>query len=101
MGVQSKAGKPVHIRTVIMLLKLIKEEALAKEGYDARELWKVGTAIAVAQMGSLRGPEIFMLDLAGIRVHIEEGRQGVMPDSPLGDGVDLFDDPDGYLAMIG
>lgn len=99
-GVQSEADKPVHIRTVIVLLKMIKEEAMAKEGDEARELWKVGAAIAVAQMGSLRGPEIFMLDLAGIRVHIEEGRQGRMPDSPLDDGVDLFDAPHVYLAMI-
>ena len=103
MGVQLEADKPVHIRTVIALLKMINEEAMSKEGSEARELWKwkVGAAIAVAQMGSLRGPEVFMVDLAGIRAHIEEGRQGIMPNSPLEDGVDLFDAPHVYLAMIG
>ena len=59
------------------------------------------STVAVANMGSLRGPEIFMLDLAGIRAHIKEGRQGVMPVSPLADGVDLFGAPHVYLAMIG
>ena len=100
MGVQSEADKPVHIKTVIALLKMIKDKATSQAGYEARELWKVGAAISVAQMVSLRGPENFMLDLAGIRAHIEEGRQGVMPDSPLDDGVDLFDAPHVYLAMI-
>jgi len=101
MGVQSEADKPVHIKTVIALLRMIKEDAISQAGAEARELWKVGAAIAVAQMGSLRGPEVFMLDLAGIRAHIEEGRHGVVPDSPLDDGVDLFDAPHVYLAMIG
>eukprot|EP00585_Thalassiosira_rotula_P014748 CAMPEP_0196174328 /NCGR_PEP_ID=MMETSP0911-20130528/7356_1 /TAXON_ID=49265 /ORGANISM="Thalassiosira rotula, Strain GSO102" /LENGTH=146 /DNA_ID=CAMNT_0041441689 /DNA_START=594 /DNA_END=1034 /DNA_ORIENTATION=+ len=100
MGIQSEANKPVCIRTVITLLKMIKEEAMAKEGDEAKELWKVGAAIAVAQMGSLRGPEVFMLDLAGIRAHIEKDRQGVMPDSPLDDGEDLFGVTHVYLAMI-
>ena len=42
-----------------------------------------------------------MVDLAGIHAHIEEDRQGGMPDSSLDDGVDLFDAPHVYLAMIG
>ena len=41
-----------------------------------------------------------MLDLVGIRAHTEECRQGVMPDSPLDDGVNLFDASHVYLAMI-
>ena len=57
-----------------------------------------GAAIAVAQMGSLCGPEVFMLDLAGMHTHIEEGRQGAMTNSPLDDGVDLFDASHMYLA---
>ena len=100
MGVQSEADKPVHIKTVIALLKMIKDEAISHAGVEARELGKVGANIAVAQMGSLRGLEVFMLDLAGIRAHIEEGRQEVMRDSPLDDGVDLFDAPHVYLAKF-
>jgi len=87
--VKSEADRPVHIKTVVTLLEMIKDKATFQSGYDTRELWKVGAAIAVAQMGSLRGPEVLMLDLAGIRVHIEEERQGVMPDSSLDGGVGL------------
>ena len=101
MGVQSEADKPLHIKTVVTLLNMIKDEANKQSGPEARELWKVGAAIAVAQMGSLRGPEVFMLDLAGIRSHIEEGKEGIMPLAPLDDGVDLFDAPHVYLAMVG
>ena len=61
----------------------------------------MGVTIAVAQMGSLRGTEVFMLDLAGSRAHIEEGKQGVMPDAPFDDGVDIFGVPHVYLAIIG
>ena len=101
MGVQSEADKPLHIKTVVTLLNMIKDEANEQSGPEARELWKVGAAIAVAQMGSLQGPEVFMLDLAGIRSHIEEGKEGTMPLAPLDDGVDLFDAPHVYLAMVG
>ena len=52
-GVQSEADKPVHIRTVIVLLKMIKEEAMAKEGDEARELWKVGVAILYYKHNSM------------------------------------------------
>ena len=38
MGVQSEADKPVHIRTVIALLKMINEETMTKEGSEAKEL---------------------------------------------------------------
>ena len=42
-----------------------------------------------------------MLDLAGIRAHIEEGKRGVIPIALLDDGVDLFDILHVYLAMVG
>jgi len=90
-----------HIKTRVTLLEMIKDEAISQSGHEARELWTVGAAISVVQMGSLRGPVVLMLDLAGIRVHIEEGRQGVILDAPLDDGVDLFDVSHIYLAMIG
>ena len=74
MGLQSEADKPLHIKTVVTLLTMIKKEANQQSGSEARELWKVGTTVAVAQTGCLQGPENFMLDLAGIRAHIEEGK---------------------------
>jgi len=101
IGFASEANKPLHIRIVVKLLDRIKEEALRQPTQIANELYKVGTAIAVSQAGSLRGPETFMLDLAGIRKHIMLGKHGIMPDNPLHVGTDLFDAPHVYLALIG
>ena len=67
----------------------------------AKELIKVGAALTVAQAGSLRGPEVFQLDLAGIRNHIKAGRDGILPDKPLDPGTDLFNAPYIYIALIG
>jgi hypothetical protein len=49
----------------------------------AREYWKVGAAIALAICASLRGPEVLLLDLAGLRNHIQKGKEGILPDKPL------------------
>ena len=80
---------------------MIKSDAEDLPSEVARDLWKAGVAFAVAQVGSLRGPGVMMLDLAGIRSHIDSGKDRVMPENPLDDGVDLFRVPRVYLAMIG
>ncbi len=41
---------------------------------------------------SLRGPEVLLLDLAGLCPNIEKGKNGTLPQSPLKVGVDLSDD---------
>ena len=43
----------MYIKIVVTLRNMIKEEVNHQSGSKARELWKVGTAVAVAQMGSL------------------------------------------------
>ena len=101
IGFASEANKPLHIRIVVKTLNMIKEEARRQPTRIANELYKVGAAMAVSQAGSLRGPETFMLDLAGIRKHIMLGKHGTMPDKPLDLGTDLFDAPHVYLALIG
>ena len=55
----------------------------------------------MAQAGSLRGPEVVQLDLAGIRNHIQAGRDGILPDKPLDPGTDLINAPYIYIALIG
>lgn len=60
----------------------------------------MGAAIATALAGSLRGPEVFMLDLGGIRKHVEKGKDGVLPVNPLKAGVDLTRAPHVYLALV-
>jgi len=101
IGFTSEANKPLHIRIVVKVLNMIKEEASRQHTSVANELHKVGAAVAEAQVGSLRGPEVFMLDLASIRKHIMLGKSGVMPDKPLDLGVDLFDAPHVLLAFVG
>jgi len=89
--------------TVSKGLDMIKSDAedLTPDAEAARDLWQTGAAFAVAQIGSLRGPEVMMVELAGIRTHLDSGKDGFMPDNPLEDGVDLFRAPHVFLAMIG
>lgn len=102
MGYETQADKPLHISVVALLLKNIREAAEAEPSLLlANQLWKAGAAVAVGLMGSLRGPEIWMLDLAGIRRHIEVGRNGVLPANPLRKGVDLFQAPHVVLCLLG
>ena len=82
---------------MVKLLNRIKEEALRQTTRIANELYKVGAAIAVSQAGSLRGPETFMLDLAGIRKHIMLGKHGTMPEKPLDPSARIIAQP---LVMV-
>ena len=50
---------------------------------------------------SLRGPEVFFLDLASLREHIGLGRNGVIPANPLKAGVDLVLAPHVVVTLIG
>ena len=101
IGFASEANKPIHIRVVVRVLNLIKEEIKEQPWHVAKEMLKVGAAIVTAQAGSLRGPEVFMLDLAGLRAHIHLGRNGTMPEKPLDMGTDLFDAPHVHITLVG
>jgi hypothetical protein len=63
-------------------LAIIKEEAEEQNHQVAREFFKVGAAIALATCGSLRGNEVFMLDLNGLRKHIELEKKEHYPRTP-------------------
>ena len=106
MGHESKADKSLDIRAILRLIEMIKAAAEAMEPVNsaaANELWKLGAGIVVGVIGSLRGPEIWMLDLAGIRRYIklgcEEGR--VLPKHPFRKGSDILNPPHVYLALLG
>ena len=83
MGFQSQANKPLPIKVTLKILKMIKADIPTQPDHVSYELVKVGAAIAVGLCASLRGPEIFMMDLAGVRDLIHRGREGVMPADPL------------------
>ena len=76
-------------------------EGAAGLSLRTRELWKVGAAIACPQAGSLRGPEVFFMDIAGLIKHIGKGKGGVIPENPLLLGVNLNGAPHVHLVMQG
>ena len=73
MGYTSSRQQPLGTGIVSKLLTLIREEADKQERTVAREYLKVGAAIATAECASLQGYEVFMMELAALRRHIELG----------------------------
>ncbi len=67
----------------------------------AREYYKVGAAVVTAVCALLRGPEVFQLNLAGMRSHIHMGKTRIMPDKPLKVGVDLTTAPRVLVMLLG
>jgi hypothetical protein len=83
MGYATKSNCSLTTNTINKLLSLLQQEAEAEVSHMAREYWKVGTAIVQAMCASLWGPEVLLLDLAGLKNHIKKGKEGVVPDKPL------------------
>ena len=65
MGYSTQSTRPLHIRPIVRVLAIIKEQVISLPLELGREYIKVGAAITTALAGSLRGPEVFMLDLGG------------------------------------
>lgn len=102
MGYETNADRPLASHTISYLLRMIREDAEARGAGPIRDtLYKVGAAIAVGVSGSLRGNEIFYLDLAGTRDLLPRGRGGVVPPKPLKKGTDLKNAPYVHLALQG
>jgi hypothetical protein len=73
MGYISNRQQPLGTGIVSKLLTLIQEEANKQERTVVREYLKVGAAIATAVCVSMWGSEVFMMELAALRRHIELG----------------------------
>ena len=101
MGYVTRRQQPLSIAAVVRLLTLLKEEAEEQEHHVAREFFKVGAAVALAVCGSLRGNEVFMLDLGALRRHIDLGKQGTLPDDPMKAGTDLSQAPHVIIPLLG
>jgi hypothetical protein len=71
------------VGVIVRLLTLIMEEAKDQEPTVARKYYKVGAAVATALCGSLRGSEVFMLELAALWRHIKIGCNGTLPPDPM------------------
>lgn len=104
MGAESNANQPLTISAVVELLKRLRERAQScdKHSEEARTLWKVGAAVVVGMVCSLRGPEIFLLDLGALNSKWKEGKKGEWPrGDPMAPGRDLDTAPYVRLELIG
>lgn len=101
MGYTTEANRALRIQTIVRMLELVKEEAEESPPGLAGDLFKFGAAVAVAQCGSLRGPEVLTMDLAGMWTHIELGKGGVIPQEPMKVGQDLSDVPHIFFTLLG
>ncbi len=102
MGHVSMANRALPISIVVRVLEMVKDELETSFDLAAtREHGKMGAALALAVCGSLRGPEVFMTDLAGLRRHIDKGKAGIMPINPLKTGEDLTKAPHVFITFIG
>ncbi len=101
MGYTSNRQQPLGTGIVSKLLTLIQEEAEEQDRAIAREYVKVGAAIATAVCASLRGSEIFMMELAALRRHIKLGRDGTLATDPMKPGTDLALAPHVFITLLG
>ena len=101
IGYATKANRSLTTPTVARLLEIIRRETEEETPLIAREYYKVGAAVATAVCTSLRGPEVFQLDLAGMISHINMGKGGIMPDRPLKTGTDLSTAPHVMVVLLG
>jgi len=101
MGYSSQRNQPLGIGVVAKMLQLVLEEVDDQEKHVAREYMKFGAAAALAVCASLRGNEVFLLDLAGMWRYIEIGREGTMPEDPMKIGGDLTKAPHIIVTLIG
>lgn len=62
---------------------------------------KFGAVVATSLCASLQGPEVFLLDLAGLRKYANLGGEGSLPADPLVVGKDLTQASYIMIALIG
>ena len=61
------------------LIRIDAEEAEeARAVLEANSLWKGRAHVCILTAASLRGHEVFFLELAGLRKHLSKGRVGVV-----------------------
>ncbi len=93
MGYTTQQQQPLGTSVIMKLLELIKEDTEEHDRDVARELFKVGAAIATTVCASLRGPEVFVMELSALRKHIQLGRGGIVPTNPMKTDTDLSTTP--------
>jgi hypothetical protein len=75
MGQISKSDLAMSRDTIILYLHKVEARALGAEDAKERRLWvSVGAYSVLCFVASLRGNEGFLLDLYGLRLYLDEGR---------------------------
>ena len=101
MGWSAHRNQPFGTGVLQKLLELAEEEINMQETELAREYTKLGAAVVLALCASLRGPEVFLLDLASLWEYRAMGRDGVLPAEPLRPGQNLINAPHVLVTLIG
>jgi hypothetical protein len=101
MGYVSQRNQPLGPGVIPYLLHRVRDDAEGEDVGIAAGLIKFGTAIALATCASLRGAEVFLLDLAGLWKYFELGQDGVLPVEPMRKGADLTNVPYVIVPLVG
>ncbi len=101
MGYVSCRNQPLGPGIVAKILDMIKWEIEDLNGRIQGDFVKYGAAVALATCASLRGPEVFLLDLARLWEYIDIGQQGTIPRDPMKTGTDLMDALHIVATLIG
>ncbi len=103
MGYTSQQNQPLGVSDVAMMLELVLEEVDDQEEHVVREYMKFVAAAALAMCVSLRGNEVFLLDLAGLWYYIDLGleREGKIHADPMKTGTEVSGVPNIIVTLIG
>jgi hypothetical protein len=101
MGYTTQQQQPLGTNLIVKLLDLIREETKEQDQSIAGEFFKVGAGIATAICASLRGSEVFMMELAALRKHIHLGKGGIIPMDPMKAGTELSTAPHAIITLLG
>ena len=76
MGQISKSDLAMSLDTVLVYMSKVEARVRGAMDDEERRLWvSVGAYSIVCYVGSLRGNEGFLLDLYGLRLYLDEGRE--------------------------
>jgi hypothetical protein len=80
MGYDTKKQLPLQLKAIVKMLELVRQDLDEREAAESALLLRFGALVAILTAGSLRGHEGFYLDIAATKAHLEDGKQGVLPE---------------------
>ena len=79
-GYDTQANHAVPMEALATLLENIKKDAKeCRDRLAANKLWKIGAFICMVTSASLWGYKGFYTDLAGLKTHLDKGKNGGNP----------------------